>query len=120
MLQEVTTLTEDGKFKSLEDIQEIMKNVDDIKDATLRSQMNNLLAAAAKGAGALDIEQKKQNKEVKYKKELQKLTAQTDRQINLIETSASLPKKLPDGSVNPDYRSITDAKLALKQLETRF
>ena len=45
MLKEATSLTADGKFKSIEDIQKIMDRAGDIKDATLRSQMNTLLAA---------------------------------------------------------------------------
>ena len=120
MLKEATSLTEDGKFKSVEEIQKIMDKVGDIKDDTLRSQMNTLLAARKLGAAEFKIAQENLTKEVKYKKELLKLTSQTDREINLIETSASLPKLLPNGEKNPDYRTIDQAKQALEQLESKF
>ena len=120
MLQEATSLTDDGKFKSLEDIQKIMEKVGDIKDPTLRSQMNTLLAARAKGAGEFKIAQENLSKEIQYKKELLKLTSKTERQINELAASTSLPKILPDGTKNPKYKTISKAKQELEQLETEF
>jgi len=110
----------DGKFKTVEQLNEAVKNIGDIKDPALKASLRTLLAAREKGAAEFAIAKDNLTKEITYKKDLLKLTAQTDRKIDELVENISRPKTLPNGKANPNYRTITEATQDLKDLETEF
>jgi len=110
----------DGKFKTVEQLNEAVKNIGDIKDPALKASLRTLLAAREKGAAEFAIAKENLGKEIKYKKDLLKLTSQTDRKIDELVENVSRPKTNKDGTANPNYRTITQATKDLKDLETEF
>jgi len=110
----------DGKFKTVEQLNEAVKNIGDIKDPALKASLRTLVAAREKGAAEFKIANEKLGKEIKYKKELLKLTAKTDREIDVIVENVSRPKTNKDGTENLNYRTIAEATQDLKDLETEF
>ena len=110
----------DGKFKTVEQLNEAVKNIGDIKDPALKASLRTLLAAREKGAAEFKIAKDNLTKEITYKKDLLKLTAKTDRKIDELVENVSRPKTNKDGTANPNYRTITEATQDLKDLETEF
>ena len=110
----------DGKFKTVEQLNEAVKNIGDIKDPALKASLRTLLAAREKGAAEFKIAKDNLTKEITYKKKLVKLTAQTDRKIDELVENISRPKTNKDGTVNTKHRTIAEATKDLKDLETEF
>jgi hypothetical protein len=110
----------DGKFKTVEQLNEAVKNIGDIKDPALKASLRTLLAAREKGAAEFAIAKDNLTKEITYKKKLVKLTAQTDRKIDKLVENISRPKTNKDGTVNTKHRTIAQATQDLKDLETEF
>lgn len=119
IFNDITSLS-DGKFKTNEQLDNAIKNIGDIKDPALKASLRTLVAARGKSAAEFKIAKDKLKEEITYKKDLLKLTAQTDRKIDELVENVSRPKTLPNGKANPKYRTIAEATKDLKDLETEF